>query len=95
MNEFEPGDQEKLARAVQLHIPRQPWGHSGYEPHPLEVIFNVTRSQPWTVRFVLALNKLGSKRVWGFSTASTLGEALEDARLQQISTPRGGEVVER
>jgi hypothetical protein len=78
---------EDLARRVQRHVPRQPWGRYGYEPVPLEITLV---DGTWTVAYVTTI--AGGKRRWSRSSAGTLEGALSAARDVQAAAPAPEEV---
>jgi hypothetical protein len=79
---------EDLARRVQFHVPRQPWGRNGYEPPPLEIWRH--DDGHWVVSYVTTIAR--GKRRWGRSSGVTLEAALAAARTVQAAAPPPEEV---
>lgn len=71
------------ARAVQNHVPVQPWSHRGDRPSPLEIGFDLDEAEPWFVRYVKGVR--GTQRRWGGRRGRTLAQALDRAREDQRS----------
>jgi hypothetical protein len=80
-------EQDALARAVQGHVPHQPWSRWGNEPVPVEITFtgHSDPDAPWSVKFVTGLK--GGNRKWAYASGATLTTALRAARAKQL----GGE----
>ena len=71
---------EELARAVQHHVPEQPWSYCGNNPVPLEITYS---NGIWKVAFVVSLSPSGKTRRWSNARGTSLYAALEAARKIQ------------
>lgn len=80
---------DALARAVQDHIPEQPWSRRGNDPLPVQIEYDAHAAPglaPWWVRFVVAVKPGGApegKRAWATVRGDTLSAALTAARAAQ------------